>query len=62
MRWAAVEAIQRRSTVKIAERRHRIEARRRKNIPKPAAARKLLTLVYCGLCDGEIRALVKDAA
>lgn len=29
----------------------------RQNIPKDAAARKLLTLVYYGLCDGHISAL-----
>lgn len=44
VRWATVEAIQHKTTVKIA------------------AARKLLTLVYYGLCDGEIRALARDAA
>jgi hypothetical protein len=33
-----------------------------KNIAKIAAARKLLTLVYYGLRDGQIRALAKPAA
>ena len=58
VRWAAVEAVQRHpTTAKIAADKHRIEARRGKNIAKVAAARKLLTLVYYGLRDGHIRAL-----
>ncbi|MEU6012454.1 IS110 family transposase [Streptomyces sp. NPDC047453] len=62
VRWAAVEAIQRKATPKIAEDRARIEARRGKNIAKIAAARKLLTLVYYGLRDGHIRALARSLA
>jgi transposase len=63
VRWATVEAIQRHpTTAKIAADRKRIEARRGKNIAKIAAARKLLTLVYYGLRDGQIRALARDAA
>jgi len=62
VRWATVEAIQRKTTVKIGADRDRIEARRGKNIAKIAAARKLLTLVYYGLRDGNIRALARDAA
>ena len=63
VRWAAVEAIQRHpSTSKLSTDRNRIEARRGRNIAKIAAARKLLTLVYYGLRDGEIRALAKNAA
>ncbi|TQC38390.1 IS110 family transposase [Rhodococcus sp. WS4] len=61
VRWAAVEAIQRKTTSKIAADKNRIEARRGRNIAKTAAARKLLTLVYYGLRDGHIRALAKDA-
>ena len=57
VRWAALEAIQRKTTVKITADRARIEARRGKNIAKVAAARKLLTHVYYGLRDGQIRAL-----
>jgi len=58
VRWAAIEAVQRHpTTAKIAADKHRIEARRGKNIAKVAAARKLLTLVYYGLRDGQIRAL-----
>jgi transposase len=60
VRWAVVEAIQRKTTNKIAADRDRIEERRGKNIAKVAAARKLLTLVYYGLRDGHIRALAKD--
>ena len=62
VRWATVEAIQRKTTVKIVVDRQRIEARRGKSIAKIAAARKLLTLVYYGLRDGDIRALARDAA
>ncbi|HTY33995.1 IS110 family transposase [Mycobacterium sp.] len=62
VRWATVEAIQRKTTVKIGADRKRIEARRGKSVAKIAAARKLLTLVYYGLRDGEIRALARDAA
>jgi len=58
VRWAAIEAVQRHpTTAKISADKHRIEARRGKNIAKVAAARKLLTLVYYGLRDGQIRAL-----
>lgn len=61
VRWAAVEAVQRSpkgspmraAYDRIVERRGR-EAR---NIAKIAAARKLLTLVYYGLRDGQIRCL-----
>jgi transposase len=62
VRWATVEAIQRKTTAKITADKDRIAARRGKNIAKVAAARKLLTLVYYGLRDGHIRALAKDAA
>lgn len=62
VRWAAVEAIQRKTTAKITADRKEIETRRGRNIAKTAAARKLLTLVYYGLRDGEIRALAKDVA
>ena len=63
VRWAAVEAIQRHPAgTKISADRKRIEARRGRNIAKVAAARKLLTLVYYGLRDGEIRALAHQKA
>jgi transposase len=66
-RWAAIEAIQRAPAG--SPMRHQMEAiiARRgnaaRNIAKVAAARKLLTLVFYGLRDGEIRCLAgKDAA
>src|SRR6185436_13848353 len=63
VRWAAIEAVQRHpTTAKIAADKHRIEARRGKNIAKVAAARKLLTLIYYGLRDGQIRALDRTRA
>ena len=63
VRWAAIEAVQRHpTTAKISADKHRIEARRGKNIAKVAAARKLLTLVYYGLRDGHIRALDRPRA
>jgi transposase len=63
VRWAAIEAVQRHPTTpKIAADKQRIEARRGKNIAKVAAARKLLTLVYYGLRDGQIRALDRVGA
>jgi len=39
----------------------RIQARRGTMIARVAAARKLLSLVYYGLRDGEIRCLRKEA-
>jgi transposase len=64
LRWALIEAIQRvprdsvTGSVKAA-----IVARRGKearHIAKVAAARRLLTLVYYGLRDGQIRCLAKS--
>ena len=40
---------------------HRIAERRGENIARVAAARKLLSLVYYGLRDGEIRCLAQEA-
>jgi transposase len=63
VRWAAIEAAQRpRSGSKLSLDRARIIDRRGRNIGVVAAARKLLTLVYYGLRDGEIRALARGAA
>jgi transposase len=61
LRWALIEAIQRvpRDSV-IGSVKDAIIARRgkqAKNIAKVAAARRLLTLVYYGLRDGQIRCL-----
>jgi transposase len=67
LRWAAVEAIQRAPAG--SPMRHQMDAiiARRgnaaRNIAKVAAAHTLLTLVFYGLRDGEIRCLAgKDAA
>jgi len=60
VRWAAIEAISKiRGGPKIQADYHRIAARRGVNIARVAAARKLLTLVYYGLRDGEIRCLAQ---
>ena len=63
LRWAAVEAIS--GAVRdprIASVKARVGVRRGRNIGRVAAARHLLTLVYYGLRDGEIRCLAPDAA
>jgi transposase len=63
VRWAAIEACQHvRAGTKLAADRSRIIDARGRNIGVVAAARRLLTLVYYGLRDGEIRALARGAA
>ena len=58
VRWAAIEAISKcRGGPKVRADYHRIAERRGVRIARVAAARKLLTLVYYGLRDGEIRCL-----
>ena len=58
MRWAAVEAISRNhGGDKIKADYRRIAERRGRNIGRVAAARRVLTLIYYGLRDGEIRCL-----
>lgn len=60
VRWAAVEAVAHaKGTAKIKDDYRQIAARRGNKIARVAAARKLLTLVYYGLRDGEIRSLAK---
>jgi transposase len=60
LRWAAVEAISKmRGGPKLRVDYHRIADRRGRNIARVAVARKLLTLVYFGLRDGEIRSLAR---
>jgi len=60
VRWAAVEAVGRqRGATPVAVVNHRVADRRGKSIGRVAGARKLLTLVYFGLRDGEIRCLAK---
>lgn len=58
VRWAAVEAVQRMgSGTKQSAHFHRIAERRGRKIGRVASARKLLTLVFYGLRDGEVRCL-----
>jgi transposase len=58
VRWAAVEAVQRLPVAsKQAADFHRIADRRGTAIGRIAAARKLLTLIYYGLRDGQVRCL-----
>jgi transposase len=62
VRWAAVEAVARyRGGEPIRPSYERIAAKRGRKIARVAAARKLLTLVYYGLRDGEIRCLAEHA-
>ena len=62
-RWAAIEAVVRyHGGAPIAPSFTRIAARRGTMIARVAAARKLLSLVYYGLRDGEIRCLAKEAS
>ena len=58
VRWAAVEAISKyRGGTKLRSDYERIAARRGKYKARVAVARKLLTLVFYGLRDGEVRCL-----
>jgi transposase len=62
LRWAAVEAVSKNHLRgKFQDSYRRIAERRGRNIAKIAAARRLLTLVYYGLRDGEIRCLAGPA-
>jgi transposase len=63
VRWAAIEAISKmRGGPKLKVDYHRIAERRGINVARVAVARKLLTLVYYGLRDGEIRCLARAQA
>jgi transposase len=63
VRWAAIEAISKiRGGPKLKADYHRLAERRGANIARTAVARKLLTLVYYGLRDGEIRCLAQAQA
>jgi transposase len=63
VRWAALEAVARyHGGTWLHEDFCRIAERRGKNKARVAVARKLLTLVYYGLRDGEIRVLGRQAA
>jgi transposase len=60
VRWAAIEAVARyHGGDPIAPTYQRVARRRGRNIGRVAAARKLLTLVYYGLRDGNIRCLAE---
>jgi transposase len=60
VRWAAVEAVaHQRGDTLIRAHHRRVGERRGTQIGREAAARKLLTLVYYGLRDGEIRCLAE---
>jgi transposase len=62
VRWAAIEAVARyHGGAPIRPAFARIADRRGKMIARVAAARKLVTLVYYGLRDGEIRCLARQA-
>jgi transposase len=63
VRWAALEAIVRyHGGPPLREHFHRIAERRGTNKPRIATARRLMTLVYYGRRDGEIRCLQQRAA
>jgi transposase len=63
VRWAAIEAVSgRRGGTKLRADFDNIAARRGKYKARAAVARKLLTLVYYGLRDGEIRCLEQRIA
>ncbi len=64
VRWAAIEAVSRQhgGTFLQADYHRIAERRNNRNIARVAAARKLLTLVYYGLRDGEIRCLAQATA
>jgi hypothetical protein len=58
VRWAAAEAVSSNHTQgRLHAIKRRVGDRRGRNIGRVAAARHLLTLVYCGRRDGEIRCL-----
>jgi transposase len=62
VRWAAIEAVARyHGGAAIAAAFTRIATRRGVMIARVAAARKLLSLIFYGLRDGEIRCLVREA-
>jgi transposase len=62
VRWALIEAVSRyHGGPKLAGDYRRIAQRRGRNKARVAVARKVLTLVYYGLRDGEIRCLARAA-
>ena len=62
VRWAAVEAVARyRGGAPIKDTYQRVAQRKGNKVARVAAARKLLTLVFYGIRDGEIRCLAEAA-
>jgi len=63
VRWASIEAVSRSRGGSVLRERYEAIAERRdnKNIARVAIARRLLTLVYYGLRDGEVRCLRSKA-
>jgi transposase len=63
LRWALIEGISRyHGGPQLAVEFHRIAERRGRNKARVAIARRVLTLAYYGLRDGEIRCLTQEAA
>jgi transposase len=62
VRWACIEAVQRIHGGPLLGMRARLVETRGKGIAKVACARELLTLVFYGLRDGQIRCLAKQPA
>ena len=63
MRWALIEAVPRyHGGPRLAGDVRRIAERRGTDKARVAVARKVLTLVYYGLRDGEIRLLAQNPA
>jgi transposase len=64
VRWAAIEAVSHnKGGTFLQQHYHQLTERRdNRKIARVAVARKVLTLVYYGLRDGEIRCLARDAA
>ncbi|MEX0667158.1 MAG: transposase, partial [Acidimicrobiia bacterium] len=63
VRWAAIEAVSKNhGGDPIKQHYQRVAERRGRNKGRVAAARKVLTLVYYGLRDGEIRSLAPPEA
>ena len=62
VRWAAVEAVTGSTEAYMKSAKRQVGERRGLNIGKVAAARQLLTLVFYGLRDGEIRCLQSSPA
>ncbi len=62
VRWAAVEAATRqRGATPLGRHSRAVAERRGTKVARVAVARKVLTLVYYGLRDGEIRCLAEAA-